>query len=74
MKNEFRLIKAFGKNEYGFADLPEKISGVRISRIFIGEEMGCSFCFPHGFETINNRWDKVQRSWKSHRKTQYKGK
>lgn len=71
-RNENRLIKMFGMNDYGLADLPKKYSGIKISRILIGEEMGCSFCFPHGFETINARYYKRQRSWKKHRKTQYK--
>lgn len=46
MKREYRLIKAFGLNEYGLADLPIKASGTTISRIVVGEETGCSFCFP----------------------------
>jgi len=66
-----RLIRAFGVNEYGFPDLPKKISGVKISRLLKGEEMGCSYCFPHGFETINSRYSKNQRNWKVQRKTQY---
>lgn len=72
MKREVRLIKAFGKNIYGLADVPKKISGVQISRIIIGEESGCSRCFPHGYETINNRYFKQQRSWKKQRRKQWK--
>jgi len=72
MKNENRLIKMFGFNEAGIADLPNKISGTRISRIIIGEESGCSFCFPHGFETINSNINNRQRCWKKHRKAQWK--
>lgn len=72
MKRECRLIKAFGVNEAGLADLPKKISGTRISRILIGEESGCSHCFPHGYETINSRISKQQRSWKKQRKTQWR--
>ena len=71
-KNESKLIKAFGKDEYGFAELPTKVSGVIISRLLVGEMMGCTFCFPHGQCTCNSRYDSVQRSWKTHRKTQYK--
>jgi hypothetical protein len=43
MKREYRLIKAYGLNEYGLADLPVKVSGVTISRIVVGEETGFSF-------------------------------
>ena len=72
MKKEARLIKAYGGNEYRFADVPNKVSGVTISRILIGEESGCSWCFPHGYETINSRYGKYQRNWKVQRKTQWK--
>ena len=72
MKKEVRLIKAYGGNEYHFADLPQKVSGITISRIVLGEESGCSFCFPHGYETINNRYSKRQKNWKIQRKTQWK--
>ena len=72
MKREVRLIKAYGKNEYGFADLPKKVSGVFVSRIVIGEESGCSRCFPHGYETINNHYVKYQRCWKKQRRNQWK--
>ena len=53
MKKEYRFIIAFGANKADLADLPNKISGTRISRLTIGEEMGCSSCFPHGYETFN---------------------
>ena len=72
MKREVRLIKAFGKNEIGLADIPRKVSGVTISRIVIGEESGCSRCFPHGYETVNASCTKWQRSWKKYRKRQWK--
>lgn len=72
MKKEVRLIKAFGKNEYGLADTPEKVSGISISRIISGEEAGCSYCFPHGYETVNSHIDNRQRSWKKQRKTSWK--
>lgn len=73
MRQESRLIKLYGKDEYGFADLPRKVSGTKISRAFHGRDMGCTWCFPHGIELSNNKWSKVQRSWKKYRKTQYKG-
>ncbi|WP_041598682.1 hypothetical protein [Hahella chejuensis] len=69
-KREVRLIKAFGRNEAGLADLPKKVSGTMVSRVVLGEESGCSRCFPHGFETVNAR--SPQRSWKTHRKTRWK--
>ena len=72
MRKECRFIKAYGKNEYGLADMPTKVSGVFISRIKIGEEMGCSICFPHGPDTNNRFYFKWQRSWKKHRKHQWK--
>ena len=72
MKRECRLIKAYGKNEVGLADLPQKISNVKVSRIVIGEETGCSYCFPHGYETINSHIINRQRNWKKQRKTQWK--
>ena len=72
MKREVRLIKAFCKNEVGLADLLGKVSGVTISRIVIGEESGCSRCFPHGYETINCHYLKFQRCWKRQRKYQWK--
>ena len=72
MKSEYRLIKMFGANEAGLANLPVRISGITISRILIGEESGCSWCFPHGFETVNSHIGNRQRNWKKHRKTQWK--
>lgn len=67
-----RKRKNFGVNEYGLEDAPSKVSNVFMSRLVNGEKMGCSWCFPHGFETINSKYNKVQRSWKKHRKTQWK--
>ena len=72
MKKEKRLKKIFGVNEAEVADLPGKISGTTVSRILVGEESGCSRCFPHGFETANSHINNRQRNWKNHRKTQWK--
>ena len=72
MRKETRLKKAFGKNEDGLADLPKKISGTKISRIVIGEDSGCSWCFPHGLETINSNILNRQRCWKRQRKMPWK--
>lgn len=74
MKKFKSLRQAFGTNEYGLINFPKKISNVQISRILYGEEMGCSRCFPHGYETINSKEIKFQRNWKKYRKTQWKTK
>lgn len=72
MSNEIRLKAAYGSNEWGLADTPRKISGVAISRIIIGESSGCSRCFPHGYEVVNSHIRNQQRSWKKHRRYQWK--
>jgi len=72
MKKFKSLRQAFGIDKYGLIDFPEKISNIRISRILYGNEMGCSYCFPHGCETINSKEIKFQRNWKKYRKTQWK--
>ena len=69
-----KLEKAFGLNEFGLIDIPTKISNTQFSRLEFGNEMGCSWCFPHGYETINSTVSKNRRSWKYSRKTQYKMK
>ncbi|MBL7879190.1 MAG: phosphate ABC transporter substrate-binding protein [Chryseobacterium gambrini] len=74
MKKIKTLKKSFGSNEFGLVDFPKKISNVQISRILYGDEMGCSYCFPHGFETINSKEIKFQRNWKKYRKPQWKTK
>ena len=72
MKYFKKYKKAFGLNACNLIDFPQKMSNVRISRIRNGERMGCSFCFPHGWETINDRYSKNTRSWKQHRRSQWK--
>lgn len=72
MKRENRLIRAYGENEAKLADIPRKVSGITISRIVLGEEAGCSYCFPHGYETVNSHMRNRQRSWKKQRKMQWK--
>ena len=68
-----KLKKAFGKGEMNMAAIPQKVSNVKISRIFNAEERGgCTRCFPHGFETTNATVKKNKRSWKNRRKKQYK--
>jgi hypothetical protein len=72
IKQRAQLQHKFGLNEYGFPDIPKKMSGIQISRLLIGEYMGCSYCFPHGMETINSRCHKDSKNWKRFHKTQYK--
>ena len=73
MKHYRKLKKAFGLNEFGRIDYPKKISNVKISRIVNHEIMGgCSYCFPHGYETTNSTLSKNTRSWKKNRKYQWK--
>ncbi|PIF44384.1 hypothetical protein CLU96_1350 [Chryseobacterium sp. 52] len=74
MKKLKTLKQSFGINEYGLIDFPKKISNVQVSRILYGNETGCSWCFPHGFETVNSKQDKCQRNWKKYRKTRWKNK
>ena len=58
-KKNSKLIKAFGKNEYGFVNLSGKLGSRKVSRVLNYIKMGgCPFCFPHGFETINNKYKK----------------
>ncbi len=72
MKDTKKLKKAFGVDEYGFAQLPKKISNVKISRFNNYEKMGgCPFCFPHGVECVNSTARKKFKSWKYLRKHQY---
>lgn len=66
-----QLKNAFGVDEFGMEMVPNKISNIRISRLFNGENMGCFYCFPHGMETSNNKWTKDLKCWKRYRKTQY---
>ena len=72
MKKEVRLIRFYGINEAGLAALPHKVSGRQVSRICVGEEMGCSLCFPHGIDTSNSYLTKEQRNWKKYRRVQYR--
>ena len=73
MKNFKQFKNAFGIDEYGFINLPIKISNIKISRImFCDDRGGCPYCFPHGIETNNSHWKNKQRNWKSNRKTKWK--
>ncbi|MGB0869651.1 MAG: phosphate ABC transporter substrate-binding protein [Flavobacteriales bacterium] len=73
MKSRKKLKKAFGVNEFDLIDFPRKCSNVKISRIVNNEKMGgCSFCFPHGIETINSTAQKNTKSWKKNRLFQWR--
>ncbi|XZF14538.1 hypothetical protein ACTHGU_00225 [Chitinophagaceae bacterium MMS25-I14] len=72
--NTKKLQKAFGLDEHGMTAFPYRISNVQYARILFGEERGCSYCFPHGYETTNSTISKYQRSWKKYRPTQWKAK
>ena len=72
MKREKTLKRHFGEDEFGFVAIPDKVSGTTISRVIYGDAMGCSYCFPHGFETINSHRRNNQRSWKKHRRYRWK--
>lgn len=74
MKHDKIFKKAFGIHEVGLADFPPKISNVTISRIIFGDTMGCSRCFPHGYETVHSTIVNRQRSWKKFRKNRWKAK
>jgi hypothetical protein len=72
MKKFKKLKDAFGLNELLIINFPSKMSSTKVSRIINGENMGCSWCFPHGYETINASSNKYQRSWKKFRDKQWK--
>lgn len=74
-KNRKRyLLRAFGVNDYGFADFPIKISGSKLRRLELSESSGCSICFPHGHENYNSTSMKnfSDPNWKRFRPTQWK--
>ncbi|MDA0323886.1 MAG: phosphate ABC transporter substrate-binding protein [Verrucomicrobia bacterium] len=65
------LGRRFGYDEHGFVDLPARLGGTKISRVFAESRGECGFCFPHGPETSNATIKSRLRSWKRHRKHQY---
>ena len=72
MKTQKQLRKAFGINEFGLVDFPTKASNVQIARVAYGNQRGCSWCFPHGWETTNSTVANRQRSWKRFRRRRWK--
>ena len=61
--------RCFGRN---VDDWPTRFSNIRLSRLQNGEKMGCSYCFPHGIETMNTHWRKDLRCWKRYRQQQWR--
>lgn len=73
MKNkQKKLITAFGLNDFGFVDLPTKLSGTTYQRVLIGDKYGNSFDFPHGRQSLSSRHTKCYKNWKYNRKNQYR--
>lgn len=73
MKKERKLIKIFGKNRFGFADIAGKILGTRVYKILVGKEIGYSNRFPHGYEVFGN-YKTGEKNWKKFRETQWREK
>ncbi|WP_343604844.1 phosphate ABC transporter substrate-binding protein [Fluviicola sp.] len=71
-KSNKRLRQAFGVNKWGLIDFPVRFSNTRISRLYFGDQRGCSRCFPHGWETDNSTISNRQRNWKKQRMKQWK--
>lgn len=69
-----QMQKAFGVDEFVHFNFPIKISNVRLARLLYGNKSGCSYCFPHGYETVNSTVANRQRNWKRFRKTKWKEK
>lgn len=75
VKHRQGLRKAVGVvTSFEVLDMPIKMSGRQISRLLYGDRLGCSRCFPHGWEVVNAKYKKEQRNWKRYRKTQWKPK
>lgn len=67
------LARAYGLTDEGLIDLPQKGSNVRIARVLHTRDRGgCPFCFAHGIESTNSTYHKNRRSWKHHRRKQYR--
>jgi hypothetical protein len=74
MNRKKQMQKAFGVDEFGHFNFPIKISNVRLARLMYGNKSGCSYCFPHGYETVNSTVANRQRNWKRFRKIKWKDK
>jgi hypothetical protein len=70
---EFAQWRCFGAGEGDLDPLPGKLGSAAAARIrHCKASGGCGFCFPHGVDSDSWSVLKRQRSWKSHRKTQYR--
>lgn len=74
MNRKKQMQKAFGVDEFGHFNFPIKIPNVRLARLMYGNKSGCSYCFSHGYETVNSTVANRQRNWKRFRKIKWKDK
>jgi len=65
------MKQSFGVNELGLADLPIKISNVRLAWV-LHTLLGLRFSFPHGKKTPDSSDKKDYRSWRFYRHRQDK--
>ena len=66
------LKDLFGTNGFGFADLPQKISGKLVSKILAKKmECDCHVCWP-GKCSYKNTDPVSRRCWKNYRRTQWR--
>lgn len=73
MKTEKAMQRAFGTDEYGFANIRGKVGNVKVSRFHNAQARGgCTICFPHGCDTNNSHDKNSQKNWKKHRANQWK--
>jgi hypothetical protein len=73
LRRENYQRQCFGAGEWGLDLLPGKLGSLTAARIrAVTSEEPCKYCFPHGRESFSLRVRAIQRSWKSHRKTQYR--
>ena len=63
------FARSFGRD---MQDWPTRFSNIKWERLRVGDTMGCSYCFPHGIETINGTRRKDFRCWKRYRKMQWR--
>jgi hypothetical protein len=72
-KSRKTLNLAFGEDEARIPAIPAKVGSRRVSGLLCCRARGgCSYCFPHGFETTNSTQSKKRRSWKHYRKTRFR--
>jgi hypothetical protein len=71
-KGRSKVKKVMGTTPEDVPDTPRKMSNVKLARLAHADERDCSWCFPPGWETSNSTMSKNRRSWKNHRKTQFR--